>query len=104
MVVVVSNNGVMLWGYAKTTLSLMVELSRAPPLRGILPLLLLKALLYVILWLFANIQEADLAQIANLSTRWTDRSFGVLCDFVGNPLLRLLLCVLRFRWNEAGVC
>jgi len=70
VVVVVSNNGVMLWECAKTTLSLMVELSRAPPLGGILPLLLLlllllllmKALLYVILWLFANIQEEDLAQ------------------------------------------
>jgi len=67
VVVVVSNNGVMLWEDAKTTLSLMVELSRAPPLGGILPLLLLlllllKALLYVILWLFANIQEEDLAQ------------------------------------------
>lgn len=63
---VVSNNGVMLWECAKTTLSLMVELSRAPPLRGNLPLLLLlllmKALLYVILWLFANIQEEDLAR------------------------------------------
>jgi len=64
VVVVVSNNGVMLWEYAKTTLSLMVELSRVPPLRGTLPLLLLKALLNVILWLFANIQEEDLAQIA----------------------------------------
>jgi hypothetical protein len=66
VVVVVSNNGVMLWECAKTTLSLMVELSRAPPLRGNLPLLLLlllmKALLYVILWLFANIQEEDLAR------------------------------------------
>ncbi len=41
---------------------------------------------------------------SNPSTRWTDRSFGVLCDFVDNSLLRLLLCVLRFRWNEDGVC